>query len=160
MTNGELTKDLHMNIKTVLRSLAQLREFGYIEVHGMTSNRVIHCIDPYLINSKTIKERQLLLLKKTVANTSKTKQRIPDIKKLELDKWFSDYLNDTDLGIRTSDIYFYLKKQKIETSKFTKKLIFKDSDPLKISELDKIHFKNYINHRRHKEITENSIEKR
>jgi hypothetical protein len=127
MTNGELTKDLHMNIKTVLRSLAQLREFGYIEIGGKTSNRVIHCIDPYLINSKTVNKKELLEHKKAAIIIPKPVKRIPDMKKLKLDKWYSDYNNDTDLGIRTSDIYFYLKKQKIETSQFTKAKIFKNS---------------------------------
>jgi hypothetical protein len=159
ITNGELTKNLHMNIKTVLRSLAQLREFGYLEVNGMTSNRVIHCVDPYLINTKTIKSNQDLK-KKAVLNKSAIQKKIPDNTKLEMDKWFLDYLNDTILKTRTAEIVFYLKKCKIETSKSTKAIIFKNSDPRLIPDINKLHFKKHIIIRREKIQRESFIEKR
>ena len=46
ITNREISRNLHMNIKTVVSSIEELRKKGYLTIIGKTSNRKIFCNDP------------------------------------------------------------------------------------------------------------------
>ncbi|HJO93184.1 MAG TPA: hypothetical protein QF753_07280 [Victivallales bacterium] len=156
ISNGDLSYNLNMNIKTILRSLAQLRDCNYINVSGRTSNRVIKCQDPVL-NSNEIKNPIKIKSDKNVIVEQFNKI---DIQKLKSDKWFSDYMVITEVDTRKTDLYFYIRKNDIKICEVRHKKIFNASDPLLIPDLDRTHFVQFITDRRQKDVEEAAIDKR
>jgi len=135
LSNNELSQKLHLNIKTVVTAIEQLKKEEYLIISGRTTNRQLACNDPCLLEalkSKKIKEKNTLKRQNSESARSK------------LDKWFKNYMKEVIPEQRLKDIQQYIDHHKISLSKGKYEELCFTKKPQVIPNFSKQRFKLFI----------------
>jgi hypothetical protein len=126
--NTELKEILKMDLNTIKKAVSTLKKLKYIEISGSTRNRKIFCNDPYEIAEK-LKE---------------DKNKVIQFQKMELEKWYIEYIEDIPKSQRIEDVRIYYADNYQKLSIINRIKFEKSADPKEIKNIDLSDFKKFI----------------
>jgi DNA-binding MarR family transcriptional regulator len=126
--NTELKEILKMDLNTIKKAVSTLKKSKYIEISGSTRNRRIFCNDPYEI-AKKLKE---------------DKNKAVQFQKMELEKWYMEYIEDIPKSQRIEDVRLYYADNYQKLSIINRMKFEKTGDPKEVKNINLPDFKKFI----------------